>query len=55
MNHTIIVHASSCAPEFTLTLSVPDGKDPKLYIDTFLENILNEDMRYNFEWEFASI
>lgn len=40
-------------PEFAMTLSIPDGRDAEEYIDEFLDGILDEDLRYNAEWDFV--
>ena len=38
-------------PEFVMEINVPSDMDREEYIDQFLDEILNEDMRYNCEWE----
>lgn len=40
-------------PEFVMEISVPSDRDMEEYIDQFLDGILNENMRYNCEWEVA--
>ena len=37
--------------EFVMEIEVPNNRDSEEYIDQFLDGILNENMRYNCEWE----
>ena len=53
MKRTISVTPSCFHPTFEMIISIPDGKDPCDYIDTFLDSILNEDLKYNAEWDFT--
>ncbi len=50
---TIWVKPSCFAPEFKMIISVPNDRDAEEYIDEFLYSILNEDSRYNVEWDFC--
>jgi len=53
MKETILVKPSCFAPEFEMIVSVPEDRDPEEYIDELLDSILNEDLKYNTEWDFA--
>lgn len=35
-----------------MIISIPEGRDAEEYIDELLDAILNEDLRYNAEWDF---
>lgn len=50
---TISVKTSCFAPEFEMIISVPEDRDSEEYIDELLDGILNEDLRYNVEWDFV--
>lgn len=50
---TILVKPSCFAPEFEMTILVPEDRDAEEYIDELLDGILNEDLRYNVEWDFV--
>ncbi len=50
---TILVRPSCLAPEFEIIISVPEDRDAEEYIDELLDSILNEDLRYNVEWDFV--
>lgn len=49
---TIWVKPSCFAPEFEMIISTPNDRDEEEYIDELLDGILNEDMKYNVEWDF---
>ncbi len=49
---TILVKSSCFAPEFEMIISVPEDRDTEEYIDELLDGILNDDLRYNTEWDF---
>ena len=36
-----------------IIISVPEDRDAEEYIDELLDSILNEDLRYNVEWDFV--
>ena len=36
-----------------MTIAVPHDRDPEEYIDERLEYMMNDDLRYNCEWEFV--
>lgn len=38
-------------PQFVMEISVPSNVDKEEYIDQFLDGILDENMKYNCEWE----
>lgn len=50
---TIRVKPSCFMPEFEMIISIPDGRDYEEYIDELLEAILNDEFRYNVEWDFV--
>ena len=50
---TISVRPSCFLPEFEMIISIPEGRDTEEYIDELLDTILNEDLRYNVEWDFV--
>lgn len=41
-------------PEIVITIDVPCDEDAETYIDEFLDNILNENLRYNCDWNFIA-
>ena len=47
------VTVSCFMPEFEMIISVPNDRDTEEYIDEFLAGILQEDLTYNTEWDFA--
>lgn len=49
---TIAVRPSCFAPEFDMIIPVPDGRDAEEYIDELLGGVLDNDLRYNVEWDF---
>lgn len=49
---TVLVKPSCFAPEFEMAITVPEGRDPEEYIDELLDSILNDEFRYNVEWDF---
>lgn len=48
----ITVKPSCFAPEFGMSINVPNGRDAEEYIDEFLDSIFSEEFRYNAEWEY---
>lgn len=50
---TIWVKPSCFCPEFEMIISVPDNRDSEEYIDELLDGILNDDLKYNVEWDFV--
>ena len=50
----ISISLSCFIPEFIMEIPVPYNQDPEEYINQFLDNILNNDLRYNVEWDFLS-
>lgn len=51
--HTIWVKPSCFAPEFKMIIDVPNDWDTEEYINELLDGILNDDLRYNCEWDFV--
>ena len=49
---TIWVKPSTFAPEFEMIIPVPTDRDEE-YIDELLDGILNDEFRYNIEWDFV--
>lgn len=47
----ILVKLSCFAPEFTMNIQIPDDEDVNNFIDNFLNSILNEEFKYNVDWE----
>lgn len=41
------------APEFEMIIPVPTDRDDEEYIDELLDGILNDEFRYNIEWDFV--
>lgn len=50
---TIWVCVSCFIPAFRMIIPIPKDRDSVEYIDEFLDCILNEDLRYNAEWDFV--
>lgn len=50
---TISVKPSCFIPKFEMIILVPDNRDSEEYIDELLDGILNDDLRYNVEWDFS--
>lgn len=50
---TIWVKPSTFAPEFEMIIPVPTDRDDEEYIDELLDGILNDEFRYNIEWDFV--
>lgn len=50
---TIWVKPSSFAPEFEMVIPIPTDRDDEEYIDELLDGILNNEVRYNIEWDFV--
>lgn len=50
---TISAQPSCFAPEFKMIISIPDVRDSEEYIDELLDAILNDEFRYNVEWNFV--
>ena len=36
-----------------MIIPVPDNRDSEEYIDELLDGILNDDLKYNVEWDFS--
>ena len=47
----IRVFPSPFIPAATMGLDIPADRDAEEYIDEYLDSILNEDLKYNVEWE----
>ena len=50
---TIWVKPSCFASEFEMVIPVPTDRDDEEYIDELLDGILNNEVRYNIEWDFV--
>lgn len=50
---TIWVKPSCFCPEFEMVIPVPNNRDSEEYIDELLDGILNDDLKYNVEWDFV--
>lgn len=50
----IAVKPSCFHPEFCMVITIPGDRDDEEYIDELLDSILNEDIKFNIEWEFVS-
>lgn len=50
---TIWVKPSTFVPEFEMIIPVPTDRDDEEYIDELLDGILNDEFRYNIEWDFV--
>lgn len=50
---TIWVKPSTFAPEFEMIIPVPTDRDDEEYIEELLDGILNDEFRYNIEWDFV--
>ena len=48
----ILVKPSCFSPEFEMIIRIPDERDSEEYIDELLDSILNDEFRYNVEWDF---
>lgn len=52
MEYIIKAYPSCFMDGFKMTIEVPNDADPEEYIDAYLDAILNENLKYNCEWEF---
>lgn len=43
---------NNTSPNAYMMIPVPSDRDKEEYIDEFLDNMLNEDLRYNTEWNY---
>lgn len=50
---TIWVKPSCFAPEFEMIIPIPEDRDSEEYIEEMLDSILNDEFRYNVEWDFV--
>ena len=50
--YRIWVDLGPFTPSVVMEINVPSMRDPEEYIDELLDGILNEDLRYNVEWDF---
>lgn len=48
----IWVKPSCFSAEFKMIIPIPSDRDHEEYIDELMEFILNEDLKYNVEWDF---
>lgn len=49
----IEVCLSCFAPEIKMEIDVPEDRDKEEYIDELLDSMLNDEFRYNVEWDFC--
>ena len=52
-NYKIELQPDCFHPACIMIISVPNDWDTEEYIDQYLESILNDDMKYNAEWDFV--
>lgn len=50
---TIKYFPGNSSTSVVMTILVPEDRDPEEYINEFLDGMLNEDLRYNSDWEFC--
>ena len=50
---TIWVKPSCFVPKFEMSIQIPEIRDDEEYIDELLDGILNNEFRYNAEWDFT--
>lgn len=50
---TISFYPANSTIPITMTIAVPRDRDPEEYIDEVLDTMLNDDLRYNCDWEFV--
>lgn len=48
----VLYFGNNTKPSAYMTIPVPDDRDKEEYIDEFLDNMLNIDLRYNTEWKY---
>lgn len=53
MKRKIEVTLSCFAPIIWMEITVPEGRDAEEYIDELLDSILNDEFRFNADWEFV--
>ena len=53
MERTIRVWPSCFVKDFKMIVDVPDNVDAEEEIDSLLDALLNENLKYNCEWEFV--
>lgn len=46
------VSLSCFAPTFVMEIQIPDNRDSEEYIDELLDSVLNDEFKYNVEWNF---
>jgi len=51
--HRIRVDLGCFTPGITIEIMVPESYDAEEYIDELLDGILNDNLRYNTEWNFV--
>lgn len=49
---TIVLTPDCFHPECKMEIAIPAGRDAEEYIDEYLDSMLNENIRFNVEWEF---
>lgn len=53
MTKRIEVTLSCFAPTIIMEITIPSNRDAEEYIDELLDSILNDEFRYNIEWDFV--
>lgn len=53
MEKTIKFYPGNSTTPVVMTILVPNDRDPEEYINEFLDGMLNDDLRYNSDWEFC--
>ena len=53
MKYAIRLYPSCFIKECEMIIDLPDDIDAEECIDSYLDAILNNDLRYNCEWEFV--
>lgn len=53
MKKKIELTLSCFAPTIIMEIQVPENRDEEEYIDELLDSMLNDEFRYNAEWNFV--
>ena len=52
MKKKIELYLSCFAPTILMEIKIPNNRDEEEYVNELLESILNDEFRYNLEWDF---
>ena len=52
MKEKIEVSLSCFVPTFVMEIQIPNDRDSEEYIDELLDSILDDEFKYNVEWDF---